>query len=136
MCNWFQTGALEAQNAIKTGKLLSLSEQQLIDCDTNSIDKGCIDGDMTSAFDYIIKNGINSEHDYPFEGINNTCRSMSRTELSVKEARSLLEQTEAALREAVGKYKLATLVFSQYALIFFCFHLSFSLYPSERFGKI
>jgi len=41
-------GALESQWAIKNGKLLSLSEQQIVDCDNN--ESGCNGGDMEEAF--------------------------------------------------------------------------------------
>jgi hypothetical protein len=57
---------VEGINAIRTGQLVGLSEQQLVDCDTEK-DMGCGGGLMDYAFDYIVKNGgIDSEDDYSY----------------------------------------------------------------------
>lgn len=66
--------AIEGLNKIKTGKLISLSEQELVDCDTSS-NQGCEGGLMDYAFEFIIKNnGITSEYSYPYKGIDSTCK--------------------------------------------------------------
>jgi len=59
------TGALEGANFLKSGKLVALSEQQFLDCDT--VDSACNGGLMDNAFDYVQKNGgVDSEDDYKY----------------------------------------------------------------------
>jgi len=65
------TGALEGLHKIKTGTLVSLSEQNLVDCVT--ADQGCDGGEMSDAFDYTAQNGIQLEADYPYVATDQTC---------------------------------------------------------------
>ncbi|WOH02828.1 hypothetical protein DCAR_0522220 [Daucus carota subsp. sativus] len=66
-------GAVEGINQITTGELITLSEQELVDCD-RSYNEGCEGGLMDYAFNFIIKNGgIDSDLDYPYTGRDGTC---------------------------------------------------------------
>ncbi|MQM02278.1 hypothetical protein Taro_035043 [Colocasia esculenta] len=76
-------GALEGANFVATGKLESLSEQQLVDCDhecdpsePRACDSGCNGGLMTTAFEYLMKaGGLQREIDYPYIGTDRgTCK--------------------------------------------------------------
>lgn len=67
------TGAIEGINKIVTGSLVSLSEQELVDCDKSS-NNGCGGGLMDYAFQFVIDNhGIDTEDDYRYQAKENTC---------------------------------------------------------------
>lgn len=73
------TGNIEGQMFLKHGKLVSLSEQNLVDCDhhctDNVCDSGCQGGLQWNAFEYIIGNGgIDTEESYPYQGVDGTCK--------------------------------------------------------------
>ncbi|PIA57077.1 hypothetical protein AQUCO_00600066v1 [Aquilegia coerulea] len=76
------TGALEGAHFLSTGDLVSLSEQQLVDCDhecdpeeASECDAGCNGGLMNSALEYTLKaGGLQLEKDYPYTGKDGKCK--------------------------------------------------------------
>ncbi|KAK4876481.1 hypothetical protein RN001_012903 [Aquatica leii] len=67
------TGAIESHNFIQNRVLVSLSEQNLVDCST--INNGCDGGNPTLAFYDIIRNkGIDTEKLYPYQDKRGQCR--------------------------------------------------------------
>lgn len=70
------TGAMEGYVAISTGKLVSMSEQQLVDCSGPQGNGGCSGGLMDYAFKYIMDNhGICTESAYPYNASNGQCQA-------------------------------------------------------------
>ncbi|EJW79799.1 cysteine protease 6 [Wuchereria bancrofti] len=75
------TGNIESLWAIKTGNLISLSEQELIDCDV--IDNGCNGGLPINAFREIKRmGGLEPEDQYPYKAKNGTCH-LVRAQIAV-----------------------------------------------------
>jgi len=104
--------SIEGQHAKKTGKLVSLSEQNLVDCvkkdnlgDGDCCD-GCSGGLMDNAFDYMIKQqagGIVTEDSYPYTGKDGTCSfSASNVGASITNYTDVPAGDEDALLDAVG----------------------------------
>ena len=70
------TAALESSHALwHNGRILDLSEQELIDCSRGNGNAGCAGGTFVPTFDYLRNNGLSTEGEYPYEERDGTCRS-------------------------------------------------------------
>jgi len=100
------SGAVEGCHFLAKQKLVSLSEQNLIDCSWDSGNQGCHGGLMTAAFDYIISNkGIVTEESYPYTAqASHTCKFNSTNVGATLSSYQTVEAgNEPALLEAVAK---------------------------------
>jgi len=98
------TGSLEGQHALATGKLVSLSEQQLVDCSGDEGNMGCEGGLMDQGFEYIIKNGgIDTEDSYPYTAQDGTCHFNPNTiGATMTSYKDIPTGDETALKQAVA----------------------------------
>lgn len=112
-CWAFSTvAAVEGINQIVTGNFTSLSEQELIDCDT-SFNNGCNGGLMDYAFQYIIHNGgLQKEEDYPYLMDQGTCEATKEeTEVvTISGYQDVPENDEQSLLKALAHQPLAVAI--------------------------
>jgi len=103
------TGDIEGTTFLSTGKLNSLSEQQLVSCDTGS-DQGCNGGLQEDAFVYVEKHGLTTEASYPYTsggGKDGRCESAKivapLTKISSWVQVSKTAAGEAGMKDALSK---------------------------------
>lgn len=83
--------------------MVSLSEQNLVDCDKKSL--GCKGGNMELAFEYVIKTGgIDTEESYPYKGVNGVCGfNKDNIGASITSFEQVKKNDEDTLQKAVAK---------------------------------
>jgi len=98
------TGSTEGALQIATGKLVSLSEQELVDCAAAEGNQGCNGGLMDNGFQFIINNnGIASEDSYPYSATGGQCHSSGLPVAGdIKGFKDVAKGDENALKDAVS----------------------------------
>jgi len=96
------TGSTEGANFIAKGKLVSLSEQQLMDCSGAEGNNGCDGGFMDYAFEYIIDYGITTEANYPYRAVDGTCKKGMTVAVSISGYHDVTANNNAALKTALN----------------------------------
>ncbi|XP_006813635.1 cathepsin L-like peptidase [Saccoglossus kowalevskii] len=97
------TGSMEGQSFKNTGKLVSFSEQQLVDCSGSYGNMGCGGGLMDQAFAYIEDYGIEPEADYPYTAKDDPCSyDTSKAVATNTGYTDIATMDEKALQQAVA----------------------------------
>jgi len=105
------SGAMEGAWALSKGRLLGMSEQELVDCaGLRYGSNGCNGGLMEGAFNFAIDKGICAEESYEYtSGVSKTagsCRSCASV-AQFSECFDVKPNDQVALKEAVSKQPVA-----------------------------
>ncbi|KAA8526302.1 hypothetical protein F0562_008495 [Nyssa sinensis] len=114
-CCWAfsAVAAMEGITQLTTGKLISLSEQELVDCDTSGEDQGCGGGLMDNAFQFIQQNhGLTTEANYPYKGVDATCNKNEEANHAAKITgyEDVPANSESALLKAVANQPVSVAI--------------------------
>lgn len=101
-CWAFSTvAALEGAHFVATKELVSLSEQQLVDCSSDN--NGCNGGSMDLAFDYTIKGKLETEAHYPYTAQDGNCHTDKTGKVGAKSHTDVAPNNPNQLRAALSK---------------------------------
>lgn len=100
-------GAVEGLWAITTGKLISLSEEEIVQCNFSD-DFGCNGGEMQNAFKWIAENGIDKYSAYNYtsgDGFTGSCKNNKIKEhvASIGGFEDVAVNDSHAMKKAVSK---------------------------------
>ncbi|OQR89000.1 cysteine protease family C01A, partial [Achlya hypogyna] len=101
-------GASAMAHCLVSGKLIDLSEQQLVSC-ASSAGQGCQGGWPNKALEYIAQTGVCTAADFPYTQSNGQCKqSCRKNKLSI--GRPVDIRGESALQSALDKQPVTVVV--------------------------
>ena len=104
------TGSSEGAWAIKTGELINLSEQELVDCAGFRYGSdGCNGGQMSGAFKYMIQKGQCSTLEYPYNAVDGTCDTCAAV-TQFSECYNVNANDQVSLKAAVALQPVAVAI--------------------------
>ena len=120
------TGAVEGAWFIKTGELVSVSEQEIVDC-CNSQNgfsgNGCNGGEMDDAFMFVSRKGLCAEKSYPYTAKDGSCKENSCNSIvNITSYQDVTSMDENSLQHAVYKQPVSIAIEAD--------HTSFQFYSS------
>jgi cathepsin L len=124
------TGSMEGAHQMATGNLVSLSEQNLVDCSVAQGNQGCNGGLMDQAFQYVISNnGLDTEASYPYTATGpNQCQfSRSNVGATISGFTDVASGSESALQSAVAGRPVSVAIDAS--------HSSFQFYSSGVYNE-
>jgi len=105
------TGSVEGAHFLANKTLLSLSEQQLVDCSSPEGNQGCNGGLMDYAFQYIIDNdGITTEAAYPYKAVDGTCNKKVSSAATLASFVDVVTNSDQALMTAIVQQPVSVAV--------------------------
>ncbi|KAI3967177.1 hypothetical protein MKX01_042762 [Papaver californicum] len=100
-CCWAfsAVAAMKGITQLATGKLTSLSEQELVDCDTKGEDQGC-------------EGGLTTKANYPYNGVDGSCNTKKADThaASINGYEDVPANNEASLLKAVSKQPVSVAI--------------------------
>jgi len=119
------TGSIEGSYFLSKGQLVSLSEQNLVDCSVSQGNNGCGGGLMDYAFDYVISNkGLDTEVSYPYTATGpNTCEfNAANVGATISSYTDIPSGSESQLQVAVAQQPTSVAIDAS--------HMSFQFYKT------
>ncbi|CAN6225943.1 unnamed protein product [Urochloa humidicola] len=104
---------IEGLHKIKTGKLVSLSEQEIVDCASPPGSNCNSGGNPGVAMEWVATNGgLTTESDYPYEDREGSCKldKMRNHVVKITGAEEVEPDNEAALEAAVARQPVAVVI--------------------------
>ncbi|CAA6670576.1 unnamed protein product [Spirodela intermedia] len=102
--------AIEGINQITTGEFVTLSEQQILDCEMTNT--GCCKtGYVNYAYEFVIMNGgIDADTSYPYHGKKKKCKWNGETVVGITNYEFIPRYSERSLQKAVANQPISVVI--------------------------